>query len=68
MSKGVVIGALLFVAADVDVVVVGAAIGEAVDQPRVGVEGEDDRLVRVKRASKSSSLRPCGCSVAAAAS
>jgi hypothetical protein len=29
----------------VDVVVVGATISQPVDQPRVGVEGEDDRLV-----------------------
>ena len=38
-------GAFLLVAADVQVVVVGAAIGQAVDQPGVAVEGEDDRLV-----------------------
>ena len=36
-------GALLVVAADVDVVVVGPAVGQPVDQPRVPVEGEHDR-------------------------
>ena len=38
-------GALFLVAADVDVVVVGAAVCQPVDQPRIGMEGEDDRLV-----------------------
>ena len=38
-------GAFFLVAADVDVVVVGAAVGQPVDQPRIGMEGEDDRLV-----------------------
>ncbi len=38
-------GAFFLVAADVEVVVVGAAIGEAVDEPGVAVEGEDDGLV-----------------------
>jgi hypothetical protein len=38
-------GALLLVTADVDVLVIGAAVGEPVDQPRVAVEGEDDRPV-----------------------
>ncbi len=38
-------GALFLVAADVDVVVVGAAVGQPVDQPRVGMEGEDDRFI-----------------------
>ena len=37
--------ALLLVAAHVQVVVVVAAIGEAMDQPGIAVEGEDDRLV-----------------------
>ena len=37
--------ALLLVAAHVQVLVVGAAIGQAVDQPRVAVEREDDRPV-----------------------
>ena len=38
--------ALLLVAAHVDVVLAGPAVGEPVDQPRIGVEVEDDRLVR----------------------
>ena len=38
--------ALFLVAADVDVVVVRAAVGQPVNQPRVAMEGEDDRLVR----------------------
>ena len=38
-------GALLLVAAHVEVGVVGAAVGQAVDQPRIAVVGEDDRLV-----------------------
>ena len=38
-------GALLFVAAHMQVLMVGAAVGQAVDQPRVAVVGEDDRLV-----------------------
>src|SRR3954454_18044201 len=38
-------GAFLLVAADVDVVVVAPAVGEAVDQPRVAVVGEEHRLV-----------------------
>ena len=37
--------ALLLVAADVDVGVVGAPVGEPVDEPRVAVVGEDHRLV-----------------------
>jgi len=36
-------GAFLLVAADVDVVVAVAAVGEPVDQPRIPVVGEDDR-------------------------
>ena len=39
-------GALFLVAADVQVVVIGAAVGEAVNEPGVAVEGEDDGLVR----------------------
>ena len=39
-------GALLLVAADVQVGVVRPAVGEPVDQPRVAVVGEDDRPVR----------------------
>ena len=38
-------GALLLVAAHVEVVVVGAPVGEPVDQPRVAVVGEDHRPV-----------------------
>ena len=38
-------GAFLFVAAHVEIVVISAAIGEAVNQPRVAVVGEDDRTV-----------------------
>jgi hypothetical protein len=38
-------GPLFLVAPDMDVVVVGAAVGQPVDQRRVGMEGEDDRLV-----------------------
>jgi hypothetical protein len=37
--------AFLLVPADVEVSVIRASIGEAVDQPRVAVVGEDDRLV-----------------------
>jgi len=37
--------ALLLVAAHVDVLVVRTAVGEAVDQPRIAVVGEDDRAV-----------------------
>ena len=37
--------ALLLVAAHVQVVVVVEAVGELVDQPRIAVEVEDDRLV-----------------------
>ena len=37
--------ALLLVAADVQVVVVRAAVGQPVDQPGIAVEVEDDRLV-----------------------
>ena len=37
--------ALFLVAAHVQVLVVRAPVGQAVDQPRVAVEGEDDRLV-----------------------
>ena len=36
---------LLFVAAHVQVRMVGAAVGQPVDQPRIAVVGEDDRLV-----------------------
>src|ERR1051325_2334174 len=36
---------LLFVSADVEVLVVRAPVGQAVNEPRVAVEGKDDRLV-----------------------
>ena len=36
---------LFLVAADVQVVVIRSPIGEAMDQPRIAVVGEDDRLV-----------------------
>ncbi len=35
----------LFVSADVEVVVIRAPIGQTVNQPRITVVGEDDRLV-----------------------
>ncbi len=35
---------LFLVAADMDVVVIGAPIGQPVNQPRIGMEGEDHRL------------------------
>ena len=38
--------AFFLVAAHVEVLVVGAAVGQAVDQPGVAVEVEDDRLVQ----------------------
>ena len=38
-------GALLLVAADMEVVVVGPPVGEAVDERRVAVVGEDHRPV-----------------------
>ena len=38
-------GAFFLVAADVDVVVVGAAVCQPMDQPWVSMEGEDDRLI-----------------------
>ena len=37
--------AFFFVAADMQVLVVGAAVSQPVDQPRVSMEGKDDRLV-----------------------
>src|ERR1700692_2494634 len=36
--------ALLFIAANMDVAVVGSAIGELVDQPRISMEVAEDRL------------------------
>ena len=44
MSKAVVIGALLLVAAHVQIAV-GAAVGQPVDQPGIAMEAEDDVLV-----------------------
>ena len=44
-SIGVLMLPLLLVAAHMQVVVIGAAIGQPVNQPRRGVEVEDDRLV-----------------------
>ena len=38
-------GAFLLVTADVEVLVVRAAVGKAMDEPRVTMEGEDDRFV-----------------------
>ena len=40
--------ALFLVAADVQIPVVLPAIGEPVNEPRIAVEGEDDRLIRGK--------------------
>ena len=37
--------AFFLVAAHVQIVMIGAAIGQAMDQPRIAVKGEDDRLV-----------------------
>ena len=45
MSNGVVVVPLLLEAAHVDVGVIGAAVGEPVDQPGIAVVGEDDRPV-----------------------
>ena len=53
----------LLIAADMEVVMIGATIGEFVDQPRVAVEVKDDGLLGVKMLSKSRSERPCGWSV-----
>ena len=52
-------GAFLLIAANVDVVMVCAAIRQPVDQPRVGMEGKNNVVCpRVKSASKSTSLNP----------
>jgi hypothetical protein len=61
-------GALLLVAAHVQVAVVGAPVGQPVDQPRVAVVGEDDRLVGGEDRVEVAVDSPCGCSSAAAAS
>ena len=56
--------AFFLVAAHVHVVVIGAPVGQPVDQPRIAVEGEDHRLVaREQIESNSPSDRPCGCSL-----
>ena len=38
-------GAFFLVAAHVEIGMVGAAVGEPVNQPRIAMEGKDDRLV-----------------------
>ena len=55
--------ALLLVAAHVDVAVVGPPVGEAVDEPRIAVVGEDDRLVRGEERVELRIGQPCGCSL-----
>ena len=55
--------ALLLVAAYVDVGVVGAPVGEPVDQPRIAVVGEDDGPARGEQRVELASGRPCGCSL-----
>ena len=45
MSNGVVVRPLLLIAAHMNVVVAMSAIRQAVDQPRIAVERENDRLV-----------------------
>ena len=61
--------AFLLVAAHVKVVVIGAAIGQAMDQPGIAVKGEDDRLVlreqrvEVRDRSSRADARVGGCSV-----
>src|SRR6516164_2964409 len=42
-------GAFFLVAAHMNVVVAGAPVGQTVNQPRVAVEGKDDRLVCRKK-------------------
>jgi len=56
-------GSLFLVTADVEIVVIGAAIGEAVNERGITVVGKDDGLSIVNRESKSRSGRPWGCSV-----
>ena len=38
-------GSFFFVAADVNVIVIGPAVGQPMDQPGIGMEGEDNGLV-----------------------
>lgn len=56
-------GSFLLVAANVEVGVgvSGAAVGEAVDQPRVAVVGENDRFAQCARASSCVSQSKQGC-------
>ena len=51
------------VAAHVQVVVIGSAVGELVNQPRISVKIEDHRLAESEQLSKSRSVSPCGCSL-----
>ena len=61
--------AFFLIAAHMEVVVVGAAVRQAVNQPRIAVEGEDDRFVLgEERIEVLVAESPCGCSLAAAAS
>jgi hypothetical protein len=55
-------GSFLFAAADVQIVMVGSTIGEAVNQPWVAMKGKHVGLSAVRSESKSRSDRPCGCS------
>ena len=57
-------GAFFAVAVHVEVVMVGAPVGEAMDQPGVGMKGEDHWLVAGEQRSNCASSRPCGCSLA----
>ena len=54
-SKGIVIVSSRFIPEDVDVGVVRAAAGQPVDQPRVSMKGESNRLVLREEFSKSTS-------------
>ena len=47
----------LLLAADMDVAVVGAAVGQPVDQHRIAVMGDDDRLVGRKQPFRRSAVR-----------
>ena len=53
-------GAFLLVAADVEVVVVRTAVGEAVDEPRVAVVGEDDGTVSGEERVEFAVVEPVG--------
>ena len=52
---------LLHVSANVDVSRPGPSVGESVDQPRVRVEGDDDRLVSGEDAVKLLVSQTCAC-------